>query len=135
MTEFMKRIDAIFLGRRSYELLLRTESNPYPNKTNYVFSRTLKSVTENYKLVSGNIDQEITAIKKQPGKDIWLFGGAGLTASLLKANLVDEMMLAVHPILFGKGKPLFSDIGKRIVSKFVEAKTYSTGLVQLIYRL
>ena len=135
MTDFFKRIDAIFFGRKSYEVLLRTDTNPYPNKAKYVFSKTLKSVGENTILIRENIEQEVKTIKQQHGKDIWLFGGASTTASLLRAQLVDEMMLAVHPILLGKGKPLFSDTGKRITWRLVEAKTYSTGLVQLMYRL
>lgn len=135
MSEFLKRIDAIFFGRKSYELLLRMENNPYPKKKNYVFSRTLKSVEGNASLIKGDLEREVTAIKQQHGKDIWLFGGASLTASMLKSTLVDEMMLAVHPILLGKGKPLFSDIGKRITCKLVEAKSYPSGLVQLFYRL
>jgi dihydrofolate reductase len=54
---------------------------------------------------------------------------------LLNAGFVDEMQLSVHPILLGKGKPLFGEIKKRIHFKLIDTKTYSTGLVQLIYQL
>ena len=67
------------------------------------------------------------------GKDIWLFGGASLTASLLKAGLVDEFWLAVHPIVLGQGKPLFAGIEKRIKTKLLNSKSYDTGLISLSY--
>ena len=135
MTDFLKRTDAIFLGRKSYEVLLRTDPNPYPDKTKYVFSKTLKLVKENAILVGGDIERTIKRIKSESGKDIWLFGGASLTASLLRARLIDEMMLAVHPILLGREKPLWADIDKKIDLKLADARTYSSGLVQLIYRV
>jgi dihydrofolate reductase len=69
------------------------------------------------------------------GKDIWLFGGASLTKSLLNAGLVDELWLAVHPILLGQGKPLFSGIQKRIKTKLIESKAYDTGLVSRWYEV
>ena len=86
-------------------------------------------------LVKGNIKEAVLAIKQQPGKDIWLFGGAGLTASLMNLNLVDEIGLAVHPVLLGGGKPLFKSIKDRINLALAEVKTYDSGLVALTYRL
>ena len=74
-------------------------------------------------------------IKNQKGKDIWLFGGASLTTSLMNLKLVDELSLAVHPILLGGGKPLFNNIEDRIKLTLVDTKTYSTGLVSLTYNV
>ena len=72
-------------------------------------------------------------IKKEKGKDIWLFGGAGLTTSLMNLGLVDELSLTVYPILLGGGKPLFNNIQDRIKLSLVDTKTYSTGMVSLTY--
>ncbi len=74
-------------------------------------------------------------IRNEKGKDIWLFGGAGLTSSLLNLGLVNELSLAVHPIILGAGKPLFSEIKDRIHLKLSDSKNYSTGLVSLTYHL
>ncbi|MBI4535312.1 MAG: dihydrofolate reductase [Ignavibacteriae bacterium] len=132
MSDFMKRIDAVFLGRKSYELT-RKMKNPYPHLATYVFSNTLKQVEKDVWVVKGDIEKEVTRMKKQNGKDMWLFGGANLLTSFLNAGLVDEMQLAVHPLVLGGGKLLFQDIHGRIPLTLKDTKTYSTGLVQLFY--
>jgi dihydrofolate reductase len=106
-----------------------------PKMKEYVFSNSLSAVKKDAILVRGDIKAEVEKIKKEPGKDIWLFGGAGLTASLMKLGMVDELWLAVHPILLGKGKPLFQDIEKRIHLNLVESKKYDSGLVSLMYEM
>lgn len=138
MSDFFKRIDSIFIGRKSYELSLTigdAEMPGFPKLKEYVFSNTLSVVRPGSVLLRKNIENEVKRIKREPGKDIWLFGGASLTASLLNLNLVDEIGLAVHPIILGGGKPLLHDISKRIELKLADAKTYSSGLVSLTYNL
>jgi dihydrofolate reductase len=135
MKAFYKRIDSIFMGRRSYELVNTMEANTYPDKKIYVFSRTLRKASSGEDVIAEDFENEVQRIKRLPGKDIWLFGGASLVSSFVNAKLVDELMLSVHPILLGKGKPLFTEINNRTLLKFIKAKTYSTGLVQLFYHL
>ncbi len=132
MTDFLNNTDAIFFGRKSYELLISTDAHAFADKTRHVFSNTLQSI-ENDVLINGNVEESIRRIKRQKGKNIWLFGGAELTNYLLNLQLVDEMHLAVHPILLGSGKPLFKHFNHRIHFKLVTTKTYDSGLVQLIY--
>jgi dihydrofolate reductase len=134
MGEFMKRTDAIFFGRKSYQVLMGTEKNPYPEKKKYVFSKTMKSVAGGAQIIGIDYVKEVKEIKNRPGKDIWLFGGAILTSSFLNVGLVDELQLSIHPILLGKGKLLFKDIHDRMKFTLVDTRTYSTGLVQLFYR-
>jgi len=138
MSDFFKRIDSIFIGRKSYELALTMGDAAmpgFPRLTEYVFSNTLMEVKPGAILVNGDIEQKVKRIKSEPGKDIWLFGGADLTASLLNLNLIDEIGMAVHPVILGGGKSLFQDISKRIELKLVDTKSYSTGLVSLTYHL
>lgn len=142
MTEFFKRIDSVFYGRKSYELTLSMADSSnegaipgMPKMKEYVFSSTLKELKQDAILVNGNIEAEVKRIKNEPGRDIWLFGGASLTASLLNLGMVDEISLAVHPIILGGGKPLFSQIDKRILLNLADTKTYSSGLVSLTYSL
>jgi dihydrofolate reductase len=139
MSDFMKRIDAIFYGRKSYEMMMKVgeteQGNPWKGIKSYVFSNTWKNNGNNFKLVSGDIVSEVRGIKDQSGKDIWLFGGASLTTSLLNANLIDEIRLSVHPILLGQGKLLFSGIESRIKTKLLTSKAYETGLVSLHYTI
>ena len=130
MKDFMKRIDALFLGRKSFEMM---GSKAFGKKKNYVFSNTLKKSSGEAEIVSGDIGEQVRKIKKMEGKDIWLFGGASLTTSLMNEGLVDGLELAVHPILLGSGKPLFQGIKGRVKTKLIDVKTYPTGLVMLNY--
>jgi dihydrofolate reductase len=136
LKEFFERIDATFLGRKSYELALAMGGGGGGQKMKeYVFSNTLTKAKKGVTIIGGSIKSQVEAIKNEPGKDIWLFGGASLTASLMNEGLVDEIWLGVHPILLGGGKPLFSDISNRIKLTLLESKTFETGLVSLKYEV
>lgn len=135
MTDFFRRIDAVFMGRKSWELV-KDMNDPVPGMPvlkEYIFSNTLKSAKPDQTIVSGDIVKAIQEIKALPGKDIWLFGGASLNRSLMNAGLVDEYSLAVHPLLLGSGKLLFTGIEHRIPLKLKSAIPYSSGLVILTY--
>jgi dihydrofolate reductase len=135
LSDFFKRVDTIFIGRKTYEMTLAMgdNGNGFPKFKEYIFSTTLDKVKDGATLIKSNIKIEVENIKKEKGKDIWLFGGAGLTTSLITLGLVDELSLAVNPILLGYGKPLFNNINDRINLTLVDTKTYSTGLVSLTY--
>ena len=136
LAAFFENVDAIFIGRKSYELVQDLgDAAGIPKMKNYVFSNSLKTVAEGDEILNGDVISQARAIKNSPGKDIWLFGGASLTASLMNERLVDELWLSVHPILLGNGKPLFQGIFDRIKLKLLETKTYETGLVSLKYKL
>lgn len=139
MTDFFQRIDTVFMGRKSYELVQKIGDAAaipgMPKLKEYIFSNTLKEIKSDAILVNGDISKEVNNIKSNPGKDIWLYGGANLTASLMNLELVDELWLSVHPILLGSGKPLFTGISKRISLELLDTKTYNTGLVSLTYNI
>jgi dihydrofolate reductase len=137
MKDFLKRIDATFVGRKTYEMSLAMEGSDagFPKLREYVFSNTLESVKKDAILIKGDIKKEVEKIKNEKGKDIWLFGGASLTSSLINLGFVDELWLAIHPILLGGGKPLFSNIRERIKLKLLDTKSYDTGLVSVVYQI
>lgn len=137
LKEFFDRIDTIFVGRKTYEMSSEMEGGPpgFPKFKEYIFSNTLHNVKKRATLINRDIKTEVENIKKEKGKDIWLFGGAGLTTSLMNLGLVDELSLAVYPILLGAGKPLFSNIKDSIKLELVDTKTYSTGLISLTYKV
>jgi dihydrofolate reductase len=142
LNEFFTRVDAIFIGRKSYEMAQQHANNNngevipgMPAMTEYVFSKTLKSVKDGAVLVSDDSIAEARRIKEQPGKDIWLFGGASLTEALMKEGLVDELWMSVHPILLGSGKPLFRKQESRTKLTLLESKPYETGLVSLRFSI
>jgi dihydrofolate reductase len=135
MTDFMKRIDAIFYGRKSYEMMLGMDQseNPFAKVKSYVFSNTLTKPYSNTEIISGDMVAKVKELQNQPGKDIWLWGGASLTTSFMNAGLIDEMNLAVHPLVLGTGKSLFQHIDGRKHFTLKSSEAYSSGLVMLTY--
>ena len=117
MEAFLGKVDVIFMGRKSYEMM---GGAAFPGKLSYVFSNSLKKVKDAI-IISGDIVNAVKEIKNQEGKDIWLFGGASLTTTFLNEGLVDEMWLGIVPVVLGGGKPLFQNIHQRTYFKFTEA--------------
>jgi dihydrofolate reductase len=98
----------------------------------YVLSRTLTSAAwPNTRFVRG--PEEIAALKRQPGKDIYLVGGARTTASLIDAGLVDELRLIVYPLIAGEGRALFGTTEHRRGLELRKAEPLSGGRIRLIY--
>jgi dihydrofolate reductase len=136
LNDFMKRIDGIFMGRKSYEVARKFEGqNPWKGVKTYVFSNTIKSDSKEIEIVGGDTAKKISEIKNSKGKDLWLFGGADLTTQFINQKLVDEFWLSIHPILLGAGKPLFQNLNDRKNLELIEHKVYSTGLVSLLYKM
>ena len=144
LNEIIRDKDAIFYGRKSYELWgnyspeqgSQKLKNAYAlmhTKTKYVFSATKKSDGTNAIFINGNIKQRVEEIKQQPGKNIWLYGGASLITTFLNLDLIDEYHLAIQPVILGKGKPLFQNIEQRHRLKLIETKGDPSGVTVLIY--
>ena len=77
--------------------------------------------------------EEVAALKQQPGKDIYLVGGARTTASLIDAGLVDELRLIVYPLIAGGGKALFATTERRRGLQLQKVQQLQGGRVSLIY--
>jgi dihydrofolate reductase len=136
MKEFLYDTDTILFGRKSYELMESVEPHAYPGKQKIVFSTTMaESLEKGETLVVHDAVPFVRKIKNETGKNIWLFGGARVVTSLLNAGLIDELMLSVHPVILGSGKPLFSDVKDRVHLKLANTKAFSSGLVQLFYSI
>lgn len=138
MTEFFGRTDTMFIGRKSYEMIAGSEDEYFPTMNKiYVFSDTLTSVAHNKVevITSADFDSKVNAVLNGNGADIWLFGGAGLTSAMLAKRLVSGMLLSVHPLILGAGKPLFQNLQNRVELLLEDTITYDTGLVQLKYVL
>jgi dihydrofolate reductase len=135
--ESLKAFDAVLMGRKTYEVGLKVGvTNPYPAMKSYVFSRTMKcSPDERVTLVSENAGGVVRKLKNEPGKNIYLCGGADFAATLLAAGLVDEVLLKLNPILLGSGIPLFSRNSRLTDLELTSSKAYGNGLVLLHYRV
>lgn len=137
--------DALLLGRVTYEgfaaawpgMAEQTGEygawmNGYPK---YVASTTLEEPLEwNASLIGEDIAGEISALKRQEGKDILVFGSADLVNTLIEQDLVDEYRLMVFPVVVGNGKRLFADGIDTKALELVHTKTFDSGAVVLTYR-
>ena|SRR5215217_2761751 len=142
----MANSDAMLLGRVTYEEFAsywpyqNSAEQPYTDYLNntpkYVVSTTLEEPLEwqNSTLIKGNVVEEITKLKQQPGEDIGIVGSGALVRLLLREDLLDELRLMVHPIVVGSGKRLFEDGGDQKALELVDSKTFSTGVLYLTYR-
>ncbi|MFY9737844.1 MAG: dihydrofolate reductase family protein [Candidatus Cybelea sp.] len=83
-------------------------------------------------LANGELAEEIAALKEQPGKDLLAHGGAGFAQSLVATGLIDEYRLLVHPVVLGKGMPVFSGLAKPLNLLLVNATEFE-GPVALVY--
>ena len=111
MEKFLAGIDTIFMGRRSFEMM---GPNAFPGKHVVVFSNSLTDAHQRgVTILRGDVLPEIGRIKQEPGRDIWLFGGASLVTTFQNHDLIDEMWIGLVPVVLGAGKPLFQGIEGR----------------------
>ena len=135
--ESLNSFDVVLMGRKTYEVGLRVGvTDPYPNMKSYVFSRTIKeSPNEKVQIVSENIVELVRQLKNEAGKDIYLCGGGELATMLFAENLIDEVILKMHPVMIGSGVRLFSEAIEQVDLELISSKTFNTGVVVLQYRI
>jgi dihydrofolate reductase len=141
--------DALLLGRLTYEGFAaawpnmmnlyegprRAELGEYADMMNgypkHVVSTTLEGPLEwnNSTLIRGNVAEEVSELKRQPGKDILVFGSADLVNAVMRHDLIDELRLMVFPIVVGSGKRLFEGGLEEKVLRLVDTTTFSSGVV------
>lgn len=147
-TKLLESADTIIYGRKTFELMeywLTIIKNPTGNKSmdefavaidnisKIVFSHTLKNVEwKTARLSKSGIQEEVLELRQQTGKDI-LVGSPGMIISLTQLDLIDEYQLCVHPVIAGKGLPLFKNITDRINLNHLQTKTFGCGAVILYY--
>jgi dihydrofolate reductase len=158
--EAIPRFDTILFGRRTYELFAGfwkdavddalTAPDPHHSgrrtrehgaigiwlnaATKFVFSRSLKEATWKNSRVLHELDSgEIGAIKRQPGKDMMVFGSGSIVSQLTQHGLIDEYQLLVCPVLLGSGRRLIDGVAGRVKLDLLEARRYESGDVMLRY--
>ena len=129
--------DAVLLGRRTYELTRQPGAPPWPAGWRiYVFSRTLNPTDHpDVMVVSSDVGRAVAELRAQPGRDIWLFGGGDLFASLLAASVVDQVEVALMPVLLGQGIPLLGAGAPRARLALVHSDSSKVGIVNLVYNV
>jgi dihydrofolate reductase len=133
--------DTLLFGRVTYEMM----ASYWPSAEGWiadfmngvekiVFSRTLsKADWNNTKLLKRDVAGEVAKLKKAPGNDIFVFGSADLSATLIEEGLVDEYRLGINPVVLGEGVPFFKAGMKRVNLRLLETRPLKSGVVILHY--
>lgn len=134
--KFWKTVDTVVMGRKTYEVALKSGTTSYPGVKNYVFSRTLKeSPDAKVEIIQTDAAAFIRDLKTHEGKGICVMGGGELAKSLLEARLVDEIGLNIQPVLLGRGIPLFYEMSQQIDLELLSCKPLKNGGVYVLYRV
>lgn len=131
----MNSFDTVLMGRRTFEAAHSGGGgSAMPGMTSVVVSRTLRQ--ENHPgitILGENVEASLNDLRRRAGKDIWLFGGGSLFRSLLDLRLVDQIEVAVIPVLLGAGLPLLPPKTTRTSLKLLNSRAYKSGIVSLDY--
>ncbi len=144
--QFMKTVDTLLIGRKTYEVMLANGQTSYPGANNYVFTRAKKKSAALKKKLATKVDQNVEIItedaakfvkklKHKKGKGIVVFGGGELAKSLFEADLIDEVVLNIHPVLLGSGIPLFHEMKRQINLELVDCRILKGGYLAVSYRV
>jgi len=139
--KMFRQYDAMLVGRKTYDVMIQQgggggDWGMYGMKV-FVLSKTLKPKDHpKVTIISKDVKKRLTALKKERGKDIWLFGGGLLFRSLLDMGLVDTVEVAVIPVLLGGGIPLLPPPAGRAKLKLTKHTVLKkTGIVGLEYEV
>jgi len=148
--ELTDSVDTILLGRKMTDGFISHWTNVTADQNNeeyeaakkfvdypkVVFTKTLeKSNWTNTKLATGDIVTEVNNLKRQRGKDIIVYGGAGFVSSLIKKNLIDEYYLFINPTGIGKGMEIFNKVEDKMKLKLVNSSAFECGIVVNKYEI
>lgn len=134
--EFIKTIDTVIVGRRTYEKVISMGFDfPHANKDSYIVTRTPRPDSGSVKFYTGSLKDLVLKLKSQKGKNIFVDGGAEIVNELLKDALIDEFIISILPVLTGDGIKLFKDGRPEQNLQLLTAKQFDTGLTQLHYKL
>lgn len=146
ITDALSNAGALLLGRKTYDIFAAywpTVGKDFPvfgalmnNTPKYVASKTLrKTEWQNSQLLKGDVGQAVAALKKESGKDIYIFGSGDFCQTLMRDHLIDEYLLMIFPIVLGTGKRLFkTDCAKQDL-ELLKAQTTPKGVQVITYRV
>jgi dihydrofolate reductase len=152
VNQMLGTVDAVLFGRVTYKDFENywpaAGSNPASTKNEIDFSRwiekmpktvastTLESLDwKNSKLLSSDVPEGVSELKRQAGKDVVMFGSCNLASQLFEADLIDELQIRIHPVVLGAGRPLFEDGTVPHKLKLIKSRAFASGVVGLRYQL
>ena len=134
--DFMNNIDAIVMGRRTFELVLTFNEWPY-KKPVFVLSRTLQKVNADLvgkaEIINGNPDSVVSLLNSRNYKNLYIDGGITIQR-FLRNELIDEIIITRIPILLGSGIPLFQELAKEQKFEHTKTEVYNNAIVKSHYK-
>jgi dihydrofolate reductase len=135
--DFIKRIDALVMGRKTFDTVCGFDCDwPY-TKPVFVLSNTLKSIPKEYErkaeLISGPLEEVVSTINEKGYKELYIDGGTTIQ-NFLKENLIDEMIITKVPTLLGGGTPLFGELSEHMNFEHVKTEVMLNSMVKSHYR-
>lgn len=136
-SNFYAGVDTLLMGRGTFEAVKAMGPWPYPGKRTVVVSRRADLVLDapGVELHSGDLVSLTDRLAEEGRKNVWLVGGGELVRSFLEQGLLDRITVSMHPILLGKGVPLFPGGFHRTMLLLENTKSFEGGLVQLNYHV
>lgn len=142
----LQTIDTLMFGRKTYDLMASYWPTPAGLKDSptvaklmndlpkVVFSKSLKEATwSNSSIISDNIEDELSKLRENATKDLFIFGSGKLTNTLLNLGLIDELRLIIAPVILGAGTPMF--LSNKIDVQLFQARTFKNSNVLLYYKV
>ena len=132
-----KWFDTVLMGRKTYELGVQAGvTSPYPTLDQFVISRSMKeSLDPAVTLVKDGVEHLVRELKEDEGKAIWLCGGGELAGTLMRAGLIDQLIIKLNPVVFGDGIPLFTGKVDMTQFKLTDSQVFGSGQVILYYEV
>jgi len=134
---FIEGIDALIMGRGTFEKVMSFDI-PWPyHKPVFVVSNTIKLVPDEYrdkvKIVNGSLKEILAKINEKGYTNLYIDGGS-LIQSFLKEDLIDEMIISTIPVLLGSGIPLFGELSQMMEFEFIKSEVYLDAITQVYYK-
>jgi dihydrofolate reductase len=139
MKDLWPRFDTIVMGRKTYDHSLKyapAETDAATNIPTYVFSRTLPAGKNGLlQITDADPGEFVRELKLHDGKDICIMGGGDIGRTLFEAGVIDEIGFNIHPVLLGKGIPLYYETTKQIDLELIETRQMKNGCIYVLYRV
>ena len=140
MKDYWANVDTVVMGRKTWDFARAnapegSEASDTGVKT-FVFSRTLEAGTRHgATILTSDPGEFVRGLKNQDGGEICIMGGGELARDLFEAGVIDEIGFNIHPVLLGKGIPLFHEMKRQIDLELIESRPFKNGCVYVLYKV
>jgi dihydrofolate reductase len=133
--QFYASVDALVMGRKTYQVPASVAEWPYPGKPSYVLTRQdLKTDRDDVTFVTDPVETVVESLRRQGFQHLWLAGGGETVRAFLAQGLIDEHIVSIIPTILGAGIPLFPPPNPQQQLELISFRPFPSGVIQLHYR-